>query len=53
MGINLKLFCEFKSPSTYEKKLALQPSTFCLFSFNSTPFHALGKAKNAFLTTTL
>ncbi len=51
MEINLKLFYKSKSPSHYEN-WHFNPSLFAA-SFNSTPFHTLGKAKNALLTTTL
>ncbi len=51
MEINLKLFYKSKSPSPYEN-WHFNPSLFAP-SFNSTPFHTLGKAKNALLTITL
>jgi hypothetical protein len=48
MGIDLGIFCKFKSPSTCENDTSTLHFQLHL-SFDSTPFHAFGKAKNAFL----
>jgi hypothetical protein len=50
METGLRIFCTSKSPSTCENWCFNPP--FSTTPFDSPPFHALGKAKNALLLET-